>query len=291
MKYEFIEAEKAIFPIGFMCAHLGVSTSGFYARRKRPPSKHTTDDARLLPAIRTAHTKGRGGYGSVRVHEALLKEGWKVSRGRVARLMREHGLFGRRKRRFRHTTDSKHKMPVAPNTLERKFDVDAPNKVWVTDITYISTREGWLYLAAILDLFSRRVVGWAMGACIDRQLTLDALEMALRARRPSEGLLHHSDRGSQYASADYQAALKNRGVECSMSRKGNCWDNAVAESFFATLKTELVHLADWRTRAEAKSAIFEFMEVFYNGERLHSHLGYLSPMEYELKFEELQRAA
>ena len=203
MKYEFIEAEKATFPIGFMCAHLGVSTSGLYARRKRPPSKRTTANVGLLAAIRAAHTKGRGGYGSVRVHKSLIKQGWKVSRGRIARLMREDGLFGRRKRRFRHTTDSKHKMPVAPNTLERKFDVDAPNKVWVTDITYIPTREGWLYLAAILDLFSRRVVGWAMGASIDRQLTLDALEMALRARRPSHGLLHPSDRGSQYASADY----------------------------------------------------------------------------------------
>jgi transposase InsO family protein len=291
VRYAFIEAEKAHFPIAFMCKHLRVSTSGFYAHRTRPPSKRATDDARLLAAIRAIYAKSRNHYGSVKIHRALVKQGHRVSRDRVARLMRQNGLFGRKARRFRHTTDSGHALPVAPNTLDRKFEADAPNKVWVTDITYVPTREGWLYLAAILDLYSRRVVGWAMSARIDRALTLDALRMALGTRRPTEGLLHHSDRGSQYASGDYQNALATRGIACSMSRKGNCWDNAVAESFFATLKTELVYLSDWSTRDEATAAIFEYIEVFYNGERLHSHLGYVSPVEYELKNEELRKAA
>jgi transposase InsO family protein len=220
-----------------------------------------------------------------------VANGTRVGKHRVARLMRENGLRGRRKRRFRHTTDSNHAMPIAPNTLARAFAVNAPNEVWVTDITYIPTGEGWLYLAAILDLFSRRVVGWSMSERITRQLTLDALTMALRARTPPRGLLHHSDRGSQYASADYRTALHAAGIECSMSRKGNCWDNAVAESFFATLKTELVHEADWGTRAAARSAIFEYLEVFYNRRRRHSSIDYVSPEEFELRYEAQEMAA
>ncbi len=291
MKFEFIEAEKASFPIAFMCAQLEVTKSGFYAWRKRPPSARALADDALLKEIRAIHAESQRRYGSPRVHRELAAKDIHASKHRVARLMRENGLRGKRRRKFRHTTDSDHTMPVAPNTLARDFTADAPNEVWVTDITYIPTGEGWLYLAAILDLYSRRVVGWSMSERITRQLTLDALSMALAARTPSGGLLHHSDRGSQYASADYRAALDDAGIECSMSRKGNCWDNAVAESFFATLKTELVHDANWRTRAEARSAIFHYLEVFYNRRRRHSSIGYVSPEEFELKYEERQMAA
>lgn len=291
MKFEFIEAEKAQFPVAFMCRHLGVSRAGFYAWRERPPSARELDDERLLAEIRTIHTESKGRYGSPRVRRELAAKGIDASKHRVARLMQENGLRGRRGRRFRHTTDSNHALPVAPNTLAQDFTADAPNRVWVTDITYISTREGWLYLAAILDLYSRRVVGWSMSERITRQLALDALAMALRTRVPGRGLLHHSDRGSQYASGDYQTALAAAGITCSMSRKGNCYDNAVAESFFATLKTELVHDEDWATRAEARSAIFEYLEVFYNRRRLHSSIGYVSPEAFELKYEQEKIAA
>jgi putative transposase len=291
VRFEFIEAEKASFPVAFMCRHLGVSRAGFYAWRERPPSLRELDDERLLVQIRAIYAESKGRYGSPRVRRELAAKGIHASKHRVARLMQENGLRGRRRRRFRHTTDSNHALPVAPNTLAQDFLVDAPNRVWVTDITYIPTREGWLYLAAILDLYSRRVVGWSMSERITRQLTLDALAMALRARAPGYGLLHHSDRGSQYASADYQTALAAAGITCSMSRKGNCYDNAVAESFFATLKTELVHDEDWATRAQARSAIFEYLEVFYNRRRRHSSIGYVSPEEFELKYEEEKMAA
>jgi transposase InsO family protein len=195
--------------------------------------------------------------------------------------MREEGLEGQRKRRFRVTTDSRHSHPVAANELNRNFTASAPNKIWVTDITYIWTREGWMYLAAILDLFSRRVVGWSMDSSIDRTLALDALAMALKTRRPEPGLLHHSDRGVQYASLDYQSQLRDGGIICSMSRKGDCWDNAVAESFFSTLKAELVHRTDYVSRSQARASVFEYIEAFYNGRRRHSALGYVSPVEHE----------
>jgi putative transposase len=291
VKFEFIEAEKARWSIAFMCKRLGVSKSGFYAWRRRPPSPRSIEDERLLAEIRVVHVESRGRYGSPRVHRELAAKSIHASKHRVARLMRENGLRGRRRRRFRHTTDSNHALPVAPNTLARTFTADAPNKVWVTDITYIPTHEGWLYLAAILDLYSRRVVGWSMSDRITRQLTLDALSMGLQARTPPAGLLHHSDRGSQYASADYRAALAAAGIECSMSRKGDCWDNAVAESFFGTLKTELVHEANWTTRAEARSAVFEYLEVFYNRRRIHSSIGYVSPEEFELNYKRERIAA
>jgi transposase InsO family protein len=291
VKFEFIEAEKASYPIAFMCVRLEVSTSGFYAWRKRPPSARVLEDTQLGAEIRASHADSKGRYGSPRVHRDLNAAGTRVGKHRVARLMRENGLCGRRKRRYRHTTDSNHAMPVAPNMLDQDFTADAPNEVWVTDITYIPTGEGWLYLAAILDLYSRRVVGWSMSERITRQLTLDALTMALRARKPPRGLVHHSDRGSQYASGDYRAALDAAGIDCSMSRRGNCYDNAVAESFFATLKTELVHDADWGTRGQARSAIFDYLEVFYNRRRRHSSIGYVTPEEFELKYEREAMAA
>jgi transposase InsO family protein len=263
---------------------LGVSRSGFYASRKRGLSVRATEDQKLAVAIAAAHKVGRGAYGSPRVHEELKAEGVATSRKRVARIMGELGLEGRRKRPFKATTDSKHNMPVAENLLDRKFEVTEPDVAWVTDITYVWTAQGWLYLAAILDLFSRRVVGLAMSEHIDRALVLEALRNAIGRRVPNAGLMHHSDRRSQYASGDYQAALADLGVVCSMSRKGNCWDNAVAESFFATLKTELVYTRRFATRAEAREAIFEFVEVFYNRRRRHSTLGYVSPAEFEMKF-------
>ena len=258
----------------------------FYAWEVRGPSARKAEDEKLAVQIAAIHKASGDTYGSPRIHNELEADGVTVSRKRVARLMAELGLASCRKRRFKATTDSKHKLPVAENVLDRNFEVDAPDVAWVTDITYVWTDEGWLYLAAILDLFSRRVVGLAMSERIDRALVLEALRNAVGRRVPSAGLLHHSDRGSQYASGDYQKALVDLGVVCSMSRKGNCWDNAVAESFFATLKTELVYTRRFATRTEAREAIFDFIEIFYNRRRRHSTLGYVSPVDFEKKFVE-----
>jgi transposase InsO family protein len=283
VKFAFIAAEKAWAPVAVACRVLEVSRSGFYAWEARGPSSRKADDEKLAVQIVAIHEASGERYGSPRVHAELEAEGVAVSRKRVARLMAELGLESIRERPYKATTDSKHALPVAENILDRKFEVDAPNLAWVTDITYVWTAEGWLYLAAILDLFSRRVVGLAMSEHIDRALVLDALRDAVGRRAPNVGLVHHSDRGSQYASGDYQDALADLGVVCSMSRKGNCWDNAVAESFFATLKTELVHTRRFATRAEAREAIFDFIESFYNRRRRHSTLGYLSPIDFEIK--------
>lgn len=281
MKFGFIQTEKALYPVRMLCRTLLVSASGFYAWCRRGPSLRAQEDAALKVEIRAAHAASGKRYGSPRIHAELQADDRHVGRKRVARWMREEGLEGQRKRRFRVTTDSRHSHPVAANELQRNFTASAPNKVWVTDITYIWTREGWLYLAAILDLYSRRVVGWSMDSCIDRSLALDALGMALRTRRPEPGLLHHSDRGVQYASTEYQGQLRTHGMICSMSRKGDCWDNAVAESFFSTLKAELVHRIDYVSRSQAQASVFEYIEVFYNGRRRHSALGYISPVEHE----------
>jgi putative transposase len=281
VRFAFIAVEKARFSIRVLCATLDVSRAGFYAWQGRPLAPRAQADERLGLEITTIHAESRQRYGSPRIHAELRERGHHTSRKRVARLMRHHGLAARRRRRYRVTTDSRHPFPVAPNVLARQFAQAAPDRAWVTDITYIPTGEGWLYLAVILDLCSRFVVGLAMSERITRGLTLDALDMALVRRRPGHGLLHHSDRGSQYASGDYQAVLDAAGIVCSMSRRGNCWDNAVAESFFATLKVELVHDATWETRAAARRALFEYVEVFYNGQRRHSSLGYLSPRVFE----------
>ena len=291
MKFAFIAVEKARFPIRVLCTTLGVSRAGFYAWQARAPSAHAQTDERLGLEIAAIHGESRQRYGSPRVHAELVDRGQRTSRKRVARLMRHRGLAGRRRRRFRTTTDSRHAFPVAPNILARQFAQEAPDVAWVTDITYIPTGEGWLYLAVILDLCSRFVVGWAMSERITRDLTVDALGMALVRRRPPPGLLHHSDRGSQYASGDYQQVLAAAGIVSSMSRRGNCWDNAVAESFFATVKVELVHDATWATRAAARAELFEYIEVFYNGQRRHSSLGYLSPRAFERQRVERRAAA
>ncbi len=291
MKFAFILREKATFPVRCACAVLGVTRSGFYAWCARPIAARTQDTQRLAVEVAAIHAASKRRYGSPRVHEELHAQGRLVGRHRVARLMQQQGLYARKKRRFQTTTDSRHGLPVADNVLDRHFTASAPNTTWVTDITYIWTREGWLYLAVILDLFSRRVVGWSMSESITRQLTLDALGAALGQRTPPRGVLHHSDRGSQYASGDYQALLAAHGLVGSMSRRGNCWDNAVAESFFSTLKIELVYTTDWATRADARTAIFEYLEVFYNGQRRHSSLGYLSPVAFEQRYEEMALAA
>ena len=284
MIFAFILAWKARWPVAVQCAVLGVSRSGYYAWNGRPIARRELDDAELVREIADAYEIGRRGYGSPRVHRELRAKGRRVSRKRVARLMRREGIFVRRKRRFRKTTDSNHKSPIAPNVLNRKFDVALPDTAWVTDVTYVYTNEGWLYLAAILDLFSRRVVGWAASANNDRALAISALDRAVAARRPAAGLVHHSDRGSVYASADYGNALTDLKAIKSMSRKGDCWDNAVAESFFATIKGELIDHEDYRTRASAIAAIGDYIDGFYNPCRRHSALDYVSPIEFELKF-------
>jgi putative transposase len=286
MKFAFIAREKATFPIDLLCSVLGVSRAGFYAARRRPVPARRREDQQLAVHVAAAHAASRGRYGSPRVYRELQAQGHEVGRHRVARLMREQGLRARDKRRFQRTTDSRHELPVAANVLDRQFTATMPNTAWVSDITYLWTREGWLYLVVILDLFSRRIVGWALHDRITRQLALNALAMALQHRQPRPGLVHHSDRGSQYASSDYQTLLAAHGVVCSMSRRGNCWDNAVAESFFSTLKIELVHDADWATHVEAYAAVAEYLEIFYNRQRRHSALGHISPVAFERQHEE-----
>ena len=283
MKFAFIKAKQVAFPIARMCRLLDVSSSGYYAWQNRPAAARTKADARLVVEVVGAHSRSRGTYGSPRVHAELRARGVRVGRKRVERLMREQGLQARRKRRFRHTTDSKHPHPVAPNILRRRFDPAAPNTVWVTDVTYVWTDEGWLYLAVMLDLFARKVVGWATSHENDTTLALAALGAALRTRRPPAGLVHHSDRGSPYASADYSSVLRRAGIVASMSRTGDCWDNAVAESFFATIKAELIEAERFPSRAAATAAIAAYIERFYNPQRRHSYLGYVSPIEFELR--------
>jgi putative transposase len=284
VKFAFIDVEKARWPIGVQCDVLGVSRSGYYAWKGRPEAERATEDAALVVEIKAAHKTGRGAYGSPRVHRELRAKGRRVGRKRVERLMRREGIAGRKKRRFRKTTDSNHPDPIAPNVLERHFDVELPDIAWVTDVTYVWTWEGWLYLAVILDLFSRRVVGWSASANNDRALALSALDQATTARAPAPGLVHHSDRGSVYASADYGDALTKLGAVKSMSRKGDCWDNAVAESFFATIKGEMIDHEDYPTRGAAIAAIADYIDAFYNPCRRHSALDYVSPIEFELKF-------
>lgn len=284
MKFAFIDAEKAQWPVEVQCETLGVSRSGYYAWKGRPEAPRAAEDAELVDEIKAAHEASRATYGSPRVHRELRAKGRRVSRKRVERLMRQEGIAARRKRRFRRTTDSKHEHPIAPNVLDRNFDVELPNTAWVTDVTYVWTYEGWLYLAAILDLFSRRVVGWAASANNDRALAMSALDRAVSARAPDAGLIHHSDRGSVYASGDYGDALAKIGAVKSMSRKGDCWDNAVAESFFATIKGEMIDHEDYPTRGAAIAAIADYIDGFYNPSRRHSAIGYVSPIEFELYF-------
>jgi transposase InsO family protein len=294
MRFTFIAAHTEEFHVTTMCRVLEVKRAGYYAWVNRPPSARAMDDAQLAETIKDIHDASRRTYGSPRVHEELKAQGQQHGAKRIARIMQEEGLRAKALRQFRVTTDSNHTHPVAPNVLDRQFAVEAGaalDRVWVGDITYLATREGWLYLAIVLDLASRRVIGWAMRHTLEGALTRDALRMALTGRQPGPGTLHHSDRGSQYAAGDYQALLTAHAMTCSMSRVGDCWDNAVAESFFATLKRELADGADWSTREEARTAVFEYIEVWYNQRRRHSSLGYLSPAAYELCLSKLATAA
>ena len=281
MRFAWIHVEKATHAVRRLCRVLAVTPSGYYAWMHRLPSQRERDNDRLQVHIRAIHAASRGTYGSPRVHEQLPHEGCAVGRERVARLLRDMGLVGLPARRFRHTTDSTHGRPVAPNVLARHFEADQPNQRWTTDITFIWTWEGWLYLAVVLALYARRVVGWAVQPHLRTELALEALQLALGRRVPAPGLVHHSDRGCQYAAEAYQRVLREHGIVCSMSRTGDCWDNAVTESFFATLKTELIHRQPWPTRRAATDAVADYIEGFYNPYRLHSSLGYLSPNEFE----------
>ena len=264
-----------------LCRVLDVSRSGFYAWSKRPPSKRTVEDSLLAARIQTVFDEHKSRYGSIRIVRELKAEDVTVGRHRARKIMRLTNLKARQPRGWKRTTDSRHGYPVAPNLLNREFTVAAPNRAWVSDITYLPTREGWLYLAVVIDLYSRSVVGWSMRHRIDQKLTLDALDAALTKRRPAPGLIAHSDQGVQYAAANYQTRLRAHGALCSMSRKGNCWDNAVAESFFATLKGELLGDAAFEDRLTANRLVFEYIEAYYTRRRRHSTLDYVSPADYE----------
>lgn len=284
MTFAWIEERKTEWPVVLMCRVLGVSRSGFYAWRSRDASAADERREELTEEVKDIHAQVKARYGSPRIHAELVAKGHACSVNFVAKVMREAGIAAKTRRKFRQTTDSNHTLPVAENVLDREFDPEEPNTSWCADVTYIPTREGWLYLAIVEDLFSRRIVGWSMDATMTSRLVVDALEMALSCRlkgSSSSGLVAHSDRGSQYASEHYQRRLAEEGITCSMSRRGNCWDNAAMESFFASLKKELVHDEDYATRDEAKASIFEYIEAFYNRVRRHSALGYVAPDEYE----------
>ena len=289
MRYQFIEEHRRELPVGKMCHVLDVSRSGYYdwrSRRDAPPGPRAARRAELTTRIRQAHGASRGLYGSPRVHAALAAAGVSVSANTVARLMSQAGIRSKAHGRFVvRTTDATHPHPVAPNALDRRFDPaewPLPNKAWCVDVTCVWTRhDGWLYLAAVMDLCSRRIVGWSMADHLRAELCVDALAMAVVRRRPAAGLLHHGDRGVQYACDAYQSLLEQQGIACSMSRTGNCYDNAAIESFFSTMKREEVYQKDYATHAEARAALFEYIEAFYNRERRHSALGYKSPVEFE----------
>jgi transposase InsO family protein len=280
--YRFIDQYKTQWPVRWLCETLEVSSAGYYAWRQRPRSSQQQRRDALLVEVRAVHAQFKARYGSPRIHAELVARGHACCVNTVAKLMQQAGIAAKTARKFRlSTTDSDHDLPVADNLLDRQFNPAAANEAWVADITYVPTDEGWLYLAAVEDLFSRRVVGWALADHQESRLVVDALEMAVQRRLPQEGLLAHSDRGSQYASEHYQRLLAKHGITCSMSRRADCWDNAPMESFFASLKKELVHGADFATRQEARAAVVEYIEVFYNKQRRHSALGYVSPVEYE----------
>jgi putative transposase len=281
MIFSFIQEHQKVWPIRLMCDTLEVSTAGFYAWRSRPTSEQQQRRDAILKEIGTIHAEFKQRYGSPRIHAELKARGIPCCVNTVARLMQNNDIQAKTRRKFKQTTDSNHSMPVAENILDRQFDAQAPNERWVADITYVPTREGWLYLATVEDLYSRMIVGWSMNDTMTSRLVVDALEMAVQRRLPGDGLLAHSDRGSQYASDHYQRLMARHGIECSMSGVGQCWDNAPMESFYATIKKELIHHEDYQTRQEARASIFEYIETFYNPKRRHSSLGYVSPAEYE----------
>jgi putative transposase len=283
VKYAWIDSQRTQYPLERLCEAVEVSVSAFHRDRQSPEAPRTFANRNLLGLIRARHAESDGAYGAPRIHRDLLEEGQPCGLQRVQRLMRRHGIRSCIKRRYKATTDSRHAHPIAPNLLNRQFAVAAPNRAWVADITYIRTAEGWLYLAAVLDLYSRALIGWAMSERINRELVMHALTRAIQNRKPAPGLIHHSDRGSQYASGDFQKLLKDHHIVPSMSGAGNCYDNAVMESFFHSLKTERVHHRRYATRAEARSDLFHYIEVFDNRRRRHSSIGYQSPLGFERK--------
>jgi putative transposase len=291
VKYGRIDELRQQYPVATMCRMMGVSESGYHAWRKRPPSPRARQNARLEVEIKAAHDRTRQTYGPERLQSDLADNGIRVGVHRIKRIRKQLGLRCRQKRRFKATTDSRHNLPVAPNLLERQFAVTAPNKAWVTDITYIPTDEGWLYLAGVKDLFNGELVGYALDARMTQQLVMQALFRAVTAKRPGKGLIHHSDRGSQYCSRGYQKLLRQFGMLASMSRKGNCWDNAPMESCWGSLKTELVHHCRFATREQAKREIGEYIEIFYNRIRKQARLGYLSPAAFSQQYYAMQIAA
>jgi putative transposase len=281
VRYQFITAHEHVYRIRVLCRALKVSPSGFYGWKRRPESGRAQANRALLHRIRAIHGSAREAYGVIKTWRALQDEGVACGHNRIARLRRAHGIEARRQRRFRRAYAARQSAPAAANLLQREFAIDAPDRVWVADITFIATREGWLHLAVLLDLYSRRVVGWAMHEKQNRQLATEALGMAIERRHPKPALIHHSDQGLLYATASYRQILTAHAMIPSMSRKGDCYDNAVAESFFSGLKNELIWHHDFRTRNEARGAIFEWIEVFYNRQRLHQTLDYVSPARYE----------
>jgi transposase InsO family protein len=285
MKFKFIDRYRSDYPVVCMCRVLGVSSSGYYAWRQRGPSRRAEMDQVLQRRIQRIHQESRGIYGSPKIHERLRQEGIRCSRKRVIRLMKLANISSRRRRSYKHTTRRNVAHPVAPNRLKQQFVATKPNEIWLTDITYIRTEEGWLYLAAVLDLFSRRILGWSMAARMTETLTHKALQMAIASRQEMpDNLLHHSDRGSQYTSADYQALLVQNNMLASMSGVGNCYDNAPMESFFSLLKTELVHHERYSSRRDARTSIFDYIEVFYNRKRIHGAIGYMTPTSFEQRW-------
>ena len=281
MRYRCIHRRRRQYPVNMMCRVLKVSRSGFYAWRLRPESQRAKTDRHLIRVIRRLHAESKGVYGSPKITADLKDEGYRHGRHKVARLMRLAGLKGCPKRRFRVTTQRDPSHPVAENLLDQDFTAEAPNQRWAADITFIATNQGWLYLAVVMDLYSRRIVGWSMSRWINRHLVIDALNMAIGARRPERDLIHHSDRGSQYTSDDFRDELLKYGIDCSMSARGNCYDNAVVESFFGLMKREWVNRVRYRTREEARADVFEYIECFYNRKRRHGYLGNISPAEFE----------
>jgi len=281
MRFKFIAQFERVHAVTVMCLVLGVSRSGFYSWRRRPESARARENRRLLVEIRTIHVGRQQVYGSPRVHAELRAQGWRCGVHRIARVMRRNGIRSKVRRQFRVTTHSQHRRPVAPNLLQRQFTAAKPNQTWAADISYIRTGEGWLYFAVVVDLYSRMIVGWSLQDRLSAGLAMDALQMALSRRCPPRDLIHHSDRGTQYASKEYAELLVRHGIRPSMSRAGDCWDNAPVESLFGTVKSELVHNSRYKTRQEARAALFEYIEVFYNRRRRHSSLGNVSPVDFE----------
>ena len=281
MKFRFISTHRETFTVGRVCKLLNVSRSGFNAWLKRPESRRSRENKSLEAKIRVLHAASHGIYGAIKIHQDLIDDGVRCGKNRVARIMRQAGLRSRTKKKFKATTNSRHNLPVAPNRLNQDFTVGAPNRAWVGDITYIPTDEGWLYLAVLQDLFNREIVGWSASSRMTRQLAIDALQMALGRQNPGKDLLHHSDRDSQYASTDYQKILKEHGITCSMSQKGNCYDNAVAKSFFRRMKCEWTNYHRYLSRPETIRSLFYYIEIFYNRKRRHSSIDYATPQEYK----------